>query len=132
MTWVVADHEAPAGSTEITVRKGQQVEVLEVPTGQDMCLVRLHPSNASEHPVEGMVPLSVLKPPPQGLRGQRTHEGKSYWILCSPWSGDLHVMGWEMRIRSRNDVKLAEILAVNGRKFEDIEIFLNFLFISFL
>lgn len=77
MTWVVADHEAPAGSAEITVRKGQQVEVLEVPSGQDMCLVRLHASSAAEHPVEGMVPLSVLKPPPQGLRGQRAHEGKS-------------------------------------------------------
>ncbi|XP_059472379.1 kalirin isoform X2 [Neocloeon triangulifer] len=74
MTWVVADHEAPTGSAEITVRKGQQVEVLEVPAGQELCLVRLHPSSASEHPVEGMVPLSVLKPPPQGLRGQRTHE----------------------------------------------------------
>ncbi|CAB3365057.1 Hypothetical predicted protein [Cloeon dipterum] len=74
MTWVVADHEAPSGSAEITVRKGQQVEVLEVPAGQELCFVRLHPLSASEHPVEGMVPLSVLKPTPQGLRGQRTHE----------------------------------------------------------
>jgi hypothetical protein len=77
MTWVVADHEAPAGSAEITVRKGQQVEVLEVPSGQDMCLVRLHAASAAEPPVEGMVPLAVLKPTPQGLKGQRAHEGKT-------------------------------------------------------
>jgi hypothetical protein len=81
MTWVVADHEAPAGSAEITVRKGQQVEVLEVPSGQDMCLVRLHAASAAEPPVEGMVPLAVLKPTPQGLKGQRAHEGKTLFNI---------------------------------------------------
>ena len=80
MTWVIADHEATAGSPELTVRKGQQVEVLEVPAANapDLCLVRLPSSTSGEH-LEGLVPLAVLKPPPQGLRGRRTaiqdHEG---------------------------------------------------------
>jgi hypothetical protein len=88
MTWVVADHEAPAGSAEITVRKGQQVEVLEVPSGQDMCLVRLHAASAAEPPVEGMVPLAVLKPTPQGLKGQQAHQGKTNIFLLLSWKGD--------------------------------------------
>ncbi|KAF4519125.1 hypothetical protein B566_EDAN007398 [Ephemera danica] len=83
MTWVIADHEAAAGSPEITVRKGQQVEVLEVPAAHnpDLCLVRLPSSGGSgdQTAQEGLVPMIVLKPPPQGLRGRRSnpdHDGE--------------------------------------------------------
>lgn len=88
MTWVVADHEATAGSSEITVRKGQQVEVLEVPSTQspDLCLVRLStsagPSGGSatagpSEQLEGLVPLAVLKPPPQRTRRNADNDGES-------------------------------------------------------
>lgn len=72
MTWVVADHLAAPGSKELSVTKGQQVEVLEngstnianVSTGE-WTLVRLPltPGQA-EPPAEGLVPTSALKQPP--------------------------------------------------------------------
>lgn len=61
MTWVVVDHTATPGSQGLTVTKGQQVEVVEC-TG-DLCLVRLVDSSR-DLPLEGLVPVSVLKPPP--------------------------------------------------------------------
>lgn len=76
MTWVVADHMATPGSRELSVTKGQQVEVLEngsstgttpsgVPTTGEWTLVRLPltPGQA-EPPLEGLVPTSALKQPP--------------------------------------------------------------------
>lgn len=76
MTWVVADHMAAPGSRELSVTKGQQVEVLEngstasntpggVPNTGEWTLVRLPltPGQA-EPPVEGLVPTSALKQPP--------------------------------------------------------------------
>ncbi|XP_070163536.1 triple functional domain protein isoform X4 [Polyergus mexicanus] len=76
MTWVVADHMATPGSRELSVTKGQQVEVLEnggstgttpsgVPNTGEWTLVRLPltPGQA-EPPVEGLVPTSALKQPP--------------------------------------------------------------------
>ncbi|XP_055685708.1 kalirin isoform X2 [Lutzomyia longipalpis] len=63
MTWVISDYTATAGSGELSVTKGQQVEVLELSTTQpDFCLVRLNGSG--KNPQEGLVPLSILKPPP--------------------------------------------------------------------
>jgi len=63
MTWVIADHTAAAGSQELTVLKGQQVEVVEGHAPPDWCRVRLCTCSA-DSPPEGLVPLSVLKQPP--------------------------------------------------------------------
>jgi len=70
MTWVIADHVAAAGSQELSVHKGQQVEVLELNTSApDWCLVRMSTSGSSvDSPPEGLVPLAVLKQPPPGLK----------------------------------------------------------------
>ncbi|KAJ9574578.1 hypothetical protein L9F63_008251, partial [Diploptera punctata] len=70
MTWVIADHIAAAGSQELSVHKGQQVEVLELNTATpDWCLVRMPTSGSSvDSPPEGLVPLAVLKQPPPGLK----------------------------------------------------------------
>ncbi|XP_049828356.1 kalirin isoform X4 [Schistocerca gregaria] len=66
MTWVVADHVAAAGSHELSVTKGQQVEVVEA-AGADWCLVRM-PSAGVDSPPEGLVPLAVLKQPPAAAK----------------------------------------------------------------
>ncbi|XP_018907690.2 triple functional domain protein isoform X1 [Bemisia tabaci] len=72
-TWVIADHVAAAGSGELSVEKGQQVEVVEL-RAPDWCLVRHTPAPSSQPPsgaapapaptLEGLVPLAVLKTPP--------------------------------------------------------------------
>ncbi|EDV95637.1 GH15671 [Drosophila grimshawi] len=65
-TWVVADYIASAGSNELSVSKGQQVEIIELPTASepDFCLVRLNPQHDDSAVQEGLVPVAVLKPPP--------------------------------------------------------------------
>ncbi|KAJ8878381.1 hypothetical protein PR048_018958 [Dryococelus australis] len=77
MMWVIADHVAAAGSQELSVHKGQQVEVLEVrASSPDWCLVRVPTSGSVDSPPEGLVPLAVLKQPPPGLKTSpsRRHE----------------------------------------------------------
>lgn len=75
MTWVVADHMAAPGSRELSVTKGQQVEVLEngsantgttgVPNAGEWTLVRLPLTPGQAEPAaEGLVPTSALKQPP--------------------------------------------------------------------
>lgn len=68
MTWVVADHMAAPGSRELSVTKGQQVEVLEngsVPSAGEWTLVRLPLTPGQAEPAaEGLVPTSALKQPP--------------------------------------------------------------------
>ncbi|CAH0716562.1 unnamed protein product, partial [Brenthis ino] len=60
MTWVVAEHTA-GGAGEVSVAKGQQVEVLEAwAVRADWWLVRV----PGEPPQEGAVPAAVLKPQP--------------------------------------------------------------------
>lgn len=60
MTWVVAEHTA-GGAGEVSVAKGQQVEVLEAWSARaDWWLVRV----PGEPPQEGAVPAAVLKPQP--------------------------------------------------------------------
>jgi triple functional domain protein len=91
MTWVIADHVAAAGSQELSVHKGQQVEVLELNTSApDWCLVRMPTSGSSvDSPPEGLVPLAVLKQPPPGLktspsrRPAADHESGEYLFLSS-------------------------------------------------
>ncbi|KAF6201862.1 hypothetical protein GE061_004258, partial [Apolygus lucorum] len=63
MTWVINDHVA-SGPGQLSVTKGQQVEVVEVVQGQpDWRLVKM-PSSGLDPPPEGTVPASVLKQPP--------------------------------------------------------------------
>lgn len=67
MTWVVSDYTA-VGPQELSVTKGQQVEVIEMClTKPDFCLVRM-PTRGTDHDAtnipEGLVPLAVLKQPP--------------------------------------------------------------------
>lgn len=67
MTWVVSDFTATSPQ-ELTVSKGQQVEVVEMYSSKpDFCLVRM-PTRGSDNDSgsvpEGLVPLSVLKQPP--------------------------------------------------------------------
>lgn len=81
MTWVISDFVGSAGTNELSVTKGQQVEVLEMSaTVPDFCLVRATVSGGGVgsaststkssgiggggQPQEGLVPLSILKPPP--------------------------------------------------------------------
>ncbi|XP_011640411.1 kalirin isoform X1 [Pogonomyrmex barbatus] len=69
MTWVVADHMAAPGSRELSVTKGQQVEVLENTSGTtnvgEWTLVRLPLTPGQAEPAaEGLVPTSALKQPP--------------------------------------------------------------------
>ncbi|KAH8365464.1 hypothetical protein KR093_001054 [Drosophila rubida] len=77
-TWVVADYIASAGSNELSVSKGQQVEIIEPPTASepDFCLVRLNPQHDDSAVQEGLVPVSVLKPPP-GAHKQGSSGGSS-------------------------------------------------------
>uniref|UniRef100_A0A224XHF4 Putative guanine nucleotide exchange factor for rho and rac gtpase n=1 Tax=Panstrongylus lignarius TaxID=156445 RepID=A0A224XHF4_9HEMI len=72
MTWVINDHTA-AGAGQLSVSKGQQVEVVETVAGSpEWCLVRM-PSSGLDPPPEGLVPLSVLKQPPTSTT-PRIHE----------------------------------------------------------
>ncbi|XP_060654045.1 triple functional domain protein isoform X1 [Drosophila nasuta] len=77
-TWVVADYIASSGSNELSVSKGQQVEIIEPPTASepDFCLVRLNPQHDDSAVQEGLVPVSVLKPPP-GSHKQGSTGGSS-------------------------------------------------------
>lgn len=70
MTWVVADHTAAPATNELSVVKGQQVEVIDANFNgsPEYCLVRLNVhSSGSGAPadgsgtLEGVVPSSVLK-----------------------------------------------------------------------
>ena len=71
MTWVIADHSAAPGSKELTVTKGQQVEVLEngsnisgVNTSEWTHVRLLVAPGQVDPPPEGLVPTSALKQPP--------------------------------------------------------------------
>lgn len=71
MTWIVSDYVATPGTNEVSVTKGQQVEIIDPNCGgsPELCLVRLniHSGSAADGgsgTIEGMVPISVLKPPP--------------------------------------------------------------------
>lgn len=73
ITWVVADFTAAAAG-QVTVAKGQQVELLDCCGGtSEMVLVRV-PSDCTE----GMVPHIVLKQPPSLKSPQATGKGKHH------------------------------------------------------
>lgn len=77
MTWVLTDYTATPGSNEVSVTKGQQVEIIETACNgsPDFCLVRLniHSGSAADGSgtIEGIVPTSVLKLSPSGKSGYR-------------------------------------------------------------
>lgn len=95
MTWVISDYVAAQGSAELSVQKGQQVEVIDTNClgSPEYCLVRLTNgtannnnnvsttslSSSSTHEQiiqEGLVPSSILKPPPtQTKNNRRTGDG---------------------------------------------------------
>lgn len=67
MTWVVSDYIATPGTNEVSVTKGQQVEIIDTNCNgaPEFCLVRLniHSGSAADGSgtIEGKVPVSVLK-----------------------------------------------------------------------
>ncbi|CAH2036111.1 unnamed protein product, partial [Iphiclides podalirius] len=68
MTWVVAEHTATSNG-ELSVTKGQQVEVVEPwQARSDWWIVRA----PGEPPQEGAVPAYILKPQPQHHPQQKT------------------------------------------------------------
>ncbi|XP_055319895.1 kalirin isoform X8 [Sitodiplosis mosellana] len=77
MTWVLTDYTATPGTNEVSVTKGQQVEIIEtVCNGSpDFCLVRLniHSGSAADGSgtIEGIVPIAVLKLAPFIKSGHR-------------------------------------------------------------
>lgn len=89
MTWVIADYSATPGTSELSVSKGQQVEVLDAINcagAPEYCLVRLSgtPATSSSSAMhsdasdmhEGLVPVAVLKPIPTSKRGKGHAEEK--------------------------------------------------------
>ncbi|XP_037034473.1 kalirin isoform X5 [Bradysia coprophila] len=67
MTWVISDYTATPGTNEVSVTKGQQVEIIDTPNTEpsEYCLVRLGPMGSGDGGThEGLVPISILKPPP--------------------------------------------------------------------
>ena len=75
-TWVLSDYSATS-SNEITVQRGQQVEVLEPSSSStSMILVRLYGQKE-----EGLVPQSCLKQPTGGFKYRNARdEGKLSFI----------------------------------------------------
>lgn len=67
MTWVATDYTATPGTNEVSVTKGQQVEIIETACNgaPEFCLVRLNIHSGSavdgSGTIEGIVPMSVLK-----------------------------------------------------------------------
>ena len=70
---VVVDDFIASGASEISVRKGQQVEVLDLSPGQpNWCYVRTLPSESGDQ-YQGLVPTATLKQIPKLLvSGSRT------------------------------------------------------------
>lgn len=77
MTWVVSDYTATPGTNEVSVTKGQQVEIIDTNCNgaPEFYLVRLniHSGSAADGSgtIEGMVPISVLKPAPTNKNAHR-------------------------------------------------------------
>lgn len=84
MTWVVSDYTATPGTSEVSVTKGQQVEIIDTACSgaPDFCLVRLNAqgsgsgaNGADAVAQEGLVPLSVLKLAPSKGAHRRNVDG---------------------------------------------------------
>ena len=85
-SWVLSDYTA-SGQGELSVQRGQQVEVLEPASGSTstaMVVVRLFGQKE-----EGMIPLTCLKQPTGGLK-YRNVDGK----INSVFNFDKYVAGY--------------------------------------
>ena len=84
----MVDDFTAAGASEISVRKGQQVEVLDLSPGQpNWCYIRTLASETGEQ-FQGLVPTATLKPIPRllgpGSRTSLEFEGQcKYWDFLS-------------------------------------------------
>lgn len=101
MTWVTSDYVATQGSGELSVQKGQQVEVIDTnclsapgfslvrltntSTNNNLSSSSLTSSTTQEQTVqEGLVPSSILKPPPTQMKNRRVcdaDEGKRKFAI---------------------------------------------------
>lgn len=117
MTWVMSDFTA-TNSSELSVSKGQQVEVVEVcQTRPDYCLVRM-PTRGTDHDAsssvpEGLVPLAVLKQPPatSSSRGSPSSRRANPVATQALTERDIGKRNIKLRFLLRK----LEIIAVNHR-----------------
>lgn len=77
---IVVDDFAASNNTELSVHRGQQVEVIDLSPGQpNWCYVRTLQSDSLEQG-QGLVPTATLKPIPRllgpGSRSSQEFEGK--------------------------------------------------------
>lgn len=79
VTWVVSDYNATPGTNELSITKGQQVEVIETscPNDPDFCLVRLNSQSDDGVVQEGLVPISILKPQPGAQKSNSNNKKES-------------------------------------------------------
>ena len=83
-TWVLSDYSATSAN-EISVQRGQQVEVLEPSTSStSMILVRLYGQKE-----EGLVPQSCLKQPSGGFKYRNAIRDEGKWSSMSSFGIDL-------------------------------------------
>ena len=89
MTVVLEDYTA-CGVGELSIKQGQQVEVVEAapPVGPtqaagDWCLVRTMPPDGAD-PAQGLLPVSILKPIPilRGPPGTRNSMDVDGEVMC--------------------------------------------------
>ena len=146
MTWVVADHAAAPGSRELSVTKGQQVEVLENGSGHtgggEWTLVRLPSApGQSEPPPEGLVPTSALKQPPttscktspsrKAPSSQQTTVGIAQQsVATTEDTGEYHLWTttWQSKLLSIAVIRLLHFIIIRlvqtgvGQNFEQTDI----------
>ena len=86
--WLVAEEFTANNVQELSVTKGQQVEIVDTsPNGNsEWCLVRTLATESGVTPQEGLVPMATLKQMPNlKVSGSHTsieNEGRSF--LCHP------------------------------------------------
>jgi hypothetical protein len=136
---VVSDFNATQGSSELSVQKGQQVEVIDANCigAPDFCLVRLI-CNVSNNNVsssslssssikdtssqEGLVPTSILKPAPLQAKnkrhGEATDEGNKLHFFFFVYKFRLLMLLIHFQIiKNKRIIELYQ-LVINKRDFE--------------
>lgn len=114
-TWVISDYIASPNSNELSVSKGQQVEIVEAPTANepDFCLVRLNPQSDDAAVQEGVVPVSILKPPPGSQKTSSSRKDKNdaiqeqseyFFFLLLDFLGCHSVVAWSPKTLNWLDV----------------------------
>lgn len=70
---MISDYTGKQGTPELSVTKGQQVEVIDMncPGAPDYCIVRLTNPSSDNVLHEGLVPVSILKPTPTSGSAQQ-------------------------------------------------------------